>query len=199
MPKDDNLRNGTQCTGTRISKHYVLAAAHCVGLSKTVVFGNGAVAKIKRQTPHPSWKGQEDDNYEFIVIELADPVPDGPVAQLPSSPLMQGDLLWVAGGGYTHSGGDGVLHKTMIGVTDPNFTSTQSRTLGRRLANGKKSGICGGDSGGGSFMIQGGRLTLVGVNVTSSEDIPAYSCGNDVYIGNVFKVKSWILSLIKEP
>ena len=185
----NNPKGPTDCSGTRIAPRFVLTAAHCASSSRYGVFSNGANVRVKKVYRHPRWNNNTDA-FDFAILEFDDSAPAGPVAGLPEQGerLQRGAAITIAGSGYTHRGGDGRLHIAQHRLANPSYTATEMSTIGERVAGCGRTGMCGGDSGGGNFDE---KRRLVGISSsTAGED--RYGCHRQGYLANVATVRTWI-------
>ncbi len=169
-------RLGTYCTGTLISPHTVLTAAHCV-CSKhsgadleedcndraTMRMPNADVIGGDVEVP-PEFSQRHWFAYDYALIRLDTPY-EG-VAPLPISEYSPavGNELRIAGYGFSDEDCDaasGALRNAMVELSGV----TEDWSL--RSTDGTYS-ICPGDSGGPAIAEVNGRLEIVGVNSWSN-------------------------------
>ena len=181
----------TDCSGTRITRNHILTAAHCVSVAKHTVFAGGISFRVIQARAHPEWD-DSTDAYDFAVLKVEGAPPLGPVAVIADArdkELAIGDVLTVAGSGYTEVGGDGVLYKTQLRVKTPYYSRTEILTAGVR------TGVCGGDSGGGYLQL-GPVIKVFGV-VSSTVTDDRYGCDDHVFMANVMRASDWIRDSIR--
>lgn len=154
----------SSCTGTAVSDHFVLTAAHCVpneAADVIVVFGAPLVREISlsRLLLHPT--------QDLALLELDEETSEGlgvvPIS-VPSpelDPPQIGDLVEMSGFGYSESG---------IGVRK--FAVTRIATIGADTFvtdADRRAAACGGDSGGPALVRnEFGEVVLVGVLTSGS-------------------------------
>ena len=180
----------TDCTGTRIAYRLVLTAAHCVSVANHAVFVNGASFRVTKAWTHPEWN-DDTDAFDFAILKVEGDPPGGRVAEIADptdKPLKIGAALTVAGAGFTGTGGDGILYKTKLKVKTAQNSTTEFFTTGSR------TGVCGGDSGGG-YLKTGSSVKIFGV-VSTTIKTDRYGCDHRVYMADVSKASDWIRETI---
>jgi MYXO-CTERM domain-containing protein len=167
-----------QCTGTLVSSHVVVAAAHCLdfqGLPPPafVFFGDdptqgGDFRKVKKWFTHPEYNGEYTADFriehDIGVVVLEDAAPAGAVPYLlASKPPTVGQAARFAGFGCREATGlcgpFGVKYQvtapiTKVGVLDFDYGVA----------------TCNGDSGGPALVMEDGVEVLGGVTSTGDPD-----------------------------
>jgi Trypsin len=181
------------CTGTLIAPQWVLCAAHCSlympGANFTLAgAGTAAVAQVFNA---PGWNGQLENGSDISLIKLATPLTGVTPAQLYTGTGELGQTAYSVGFGAlgvgslgNTSGGDNQRRAAMnvIDQTSSVFTGwatdyliadfdsplspptrfTQFGSDNTPLA--LEGSICFGDSGGGTFINDGGAWKVIGVH-----------------------------------
>jgi MYXO-CTERM domain-containing protein len=161
------------CTGTVISPHVILTAAHCIeGAPPTGIFfgndsnnpGSGTIIDVVEAIAHPQY-GQDHD---LGVVQIAEASPAAPVPlnTTPLSAAMAGEDVRVVGFGLSvdneNSNEAGVK---LQGLTT--FDSLEADWFYVTPQNNQSG--CFGDSGGPNFMVIGGNEVLAGITSFGTE------------------------------
>jgi Trypsin len=172
------LNNGfSMCTGSLIHPRVVLSAGHCVKIkqsgftfdgSKTPAMlqikggptGQTFYSRAERIIPHPSWKGELDEEAgDLSLILLRKEVVDVETFHLRDFPMPKnGDEGWVVG----YGGATSDLQTKGSGVHRAGET-TLLNVLPKLIETGEWANTCQGDSGGPLFSKQDGEWVVTGV------------------------------------
>ena len=198
----DILVDGEQsCTGSLISPHVVLTAAHCIvedvdDATELVVFtgpdesdlAGGDLHEVVAGPIHPSYGTDpaDEDIGDLAVLILAEPSAVAPMAysRQPLAERMIGDLVTVVGYGDTTvqvpTSGGGVRRSLTLPLED--FDDDWV------MAGGGGASQCYGDSGGPVLMEQGGVERIIGVDSWGSRN----NCGFLEYNTRVDLLSAWV-------
>ncbi len=180
---------GVTCTGTIVSRHFIVTAAHClVDGPPAFAFigpdlGSATFLDVGSIHMHPDYD-PATLQHDLGVVRLIDdsPVDPVPIAARPPEP---GEAARFVGYGFTQinqTGEYGRKHQTTVPVTqvDP-------------LIFWYGVATCGGDSGGPALIVEAGREALAGV--TSGGDGPCAEYGMDT---RVDVHRDWLASFLAE-
>lgn len=175
------------CTGFQIESDIVLTAAHCLGSvgyrgkpkermkvrlcesEKKCQYIN-----VKSVTGHQKYKdaaGNSVSPYDIALIKLAKKRDNGPKIAIPSrGPSTQYDqILYGAGGTHPDEKKSRAGHMSSVNmITYGLYTSENSPDQFNTAMNEDKA-TCPGDSGGPSFSMIDGELTLSGINIGAND------------------------------
>lgn len=198
------LRSGhAHCTGTLIAPDVVLTAAHCLvvpafgGIEMRFGDGDGFVVfaervsenarkiPLRRAVIHPDFAFWEIGSrtprvapHDIGLVFLAENAPAGhaPV-KVYEGPLAPGTPLWTAGFGMTRGeiwDDSGTLRAVSVPLSAvrPEFLRLETETRG--------TGHCNGDSGGPTYVRDGGEWKVAGV-VSDGVDFLFTCTGEDWY------------------
>lgn len=187
------------CSGTIISEHMVLTAAHClphIGNDNYVVFGVSAwkanlqVRQITRKAAHENYANwfpsTAKDVFDIGVIQFSGGLPAGyhPMPILADDSILQpGTEVVMVGYGVTSGAsqsGSGTMRYTTIRIAEAHG-ETELKT------DEAKSGTCNGDSGGPGLIFHNGRYYLWGA--TSRGD--SYCRNHGIYT-KATSYRAWI-------
>jgi hypothetical protein len=157
------------CSATLIGPHAVLTAATCVeGPSATAILDSTRFPlSVCRSIPDR----ENDRSYNLALCYSHSVIPLSPerIDVDPHSFLI-GDQIYLAGFGCKLSGGTdasfgdvSVGRATVIGKAQNFYPGGDLTVLG--------SALCPGDAGGPAFILEGGKLVIIGVNSSSDQDV----------------------------
>lgn len=191
-------KNNSSCTGTVITPHLVLTAAHCVfpeiigPVESAIFFGNDFKDKgqrddrqnwvrVKEMRFHPGYKGATVPGHDIGVVITRDPIPLRPM-RFRTDPLtlelVKGQPMLAVGYGLTDA-----TSPVSSGVRSRKET-TVSSFLGADLMGVTNGTLCHGDSGGAILWKVNGVSTLVGIPAfVTTEACTGANCATrpDVY------------------
>jgi hypothetical protein len=181
-PTAVSVAGAGQCSGTLIHPRVVVYAAHCGGNSKTIHFGEDALAPARSITAsecraYPEYAGADDQSHDWAYCVL-----DEAITELPVTPplfgcetavLEVGREVALVGFGADVVGDSGITRwaaTTLVAVTPSNNTTL----VGNPNLAGVPS-ICTGDSGGPAFVqLDDGSWRTFGIASTVVGDCGGY-------------------------
>ncbi len=181
-PTTVSVSGASQCSGTLIHPGVVVYAAHCGGETKTIRFGEDALAPAHSVTAidcntYPGYGGADDQGHDWAYCVL-----DEEILELPVAPPLFGcelDVLEVgrevalAGFGFDVDAEAGIKRwaaTNLVAVTPSNNTTL----VGDPDSPGVPS-ICSGDSGGPAFVqLDDGTWRTFGIASTVVGDCGGY-------------------------
>lgn len=210
------LGNGQRCTGTVLTKHVILTAAHCIGVAftgMTVAYGLDAtytsspreIRKGRFAIYSPMYQpGPTLNAGDLALIRIQGELPEGyyPMKLWPNT--VTGDQkLMVAGYGMStppEVGPDGraaggtiknqksVLRMLEVAVENPQFSETEFSVLRRE----NQMGPCHGDSGGPAFIRVEGVPYLIGATARENDNVGKGLCIQSTIYTRVSSHREWI-------
>ena len=199
-----NEQSQALCTASIVAQDLAITAAHCVTSDApdlqstlTLIFSrdiHGAspanFRKIDRVEVPAEWNpmgsGQKDTS-DVAVVHFSGGLPAGyaPSNLLPfNQPLSQGQAVVLAGYGITNATADtgaGVLRKTTVVISDPNYSISEVE-----LDQTHGGGACHGDSGGPAYVIINGHPYLFGITSRGGGN-----CDEDVIYTKISAYQDW--------
>lgn len=182
------------CSGTVVSPHVVLTAAHCLegGPPPDGIFfgtdsnnpGSGTIIPVQSALGHPQY-GQDHD---IAVVELMSAAPVAPAKRntTPLGPSMVGQDVRVVG--YGLSVDDENSNEAGVKRTGTVRLDSFEADYMMVTPQGGQSG-CFGDSGGPNFMTIGGQEVIAGVTSFGTENSCLAGLGGNT---DVQKYNDWV-------
>jgi hypothetical protein len=158
-PTTVSVAGGGQCSGTLVHPRVVVYAAHCGGTSKTIHFGEDALAPARSVTTsecraYADYAGADDQGHDWAYCVLDEAITDLPVTPplygCETALLEVGREVAIVGFGADVDADSGVKRwaaTNLVAVTPGNNTTL----VGNPSLDGVPS-ICSGDSGGPAFV-----------------------------------------------
>lgn len=172
-----------RCSGTLIGCDTFLTAAHCVceGFGSQcsnisaqpfrVYLQNGGIHQVANVAVHPSYN--ENIENDVAVLTLSEPVTGVPPISMVGSDVPPGSSAVIVG--YGRTGGDqyeyGIKRQGNVVTTTCDGVG-QDKLCWRYDGSGSSSpsNVCHGDSGGSTYVVNGGQVAIVGVHSTTNID-----------------------------
>ncbi len=195
------------CAGTLIDSGWVLSAAHCVKGREQSLFSVqhlGKEYRVEKIVVHPKF-GTEDNNfYDFALIQLKEPVTDGKPAKLYPAEDETGKPVVFVGRGTFGNGRDGLVKNDgkQRGATNT-ITGASSQVLSFTFDAPETAtaleGISGrGDSGGPAFVERGSELFVAGVSsYQDGNGLKEGTYGVTEYYARVSTNIPWVNSVVE--
>lgn len=181
-PTTVSVSGGGQCSGTLIHPRVVVYAAHCGGTSKTIHFGEDALAPARSVTTtdcqaYADYAGADDQAHDWAYCVLDEAITDLPITPplfgCETEQLEVGREVALVGFGADVDGDSGIKRwaaTSLAAVTPGNNTTT----VGNPNLDGVPS-ICSGDSGGPAFVqLDDGSWRTFGIASTVTGDCGGY-------------------------
>jgi hypothetical protein len=181
-PTTVSVAGGGQCSGTLIHPRVVIYAAHCGGTSKTIHFGEDALAPARSVTAsdcraYADYAGAEDQGHDWAYCVLDEAITDLPITPplfgCETAALEVGREVALVGFGADVDADSGIKRwaaTSLVVVTPSNNTTL----VGNPELDGVPS-ICSGDSGGPAFVqLEDGSWRTFGIASTVVGDCGGY-------------------------
>ena len=174
--KDSSGAQLASCSGTVVSSHGIVTAAHCLeGDAKSVLVfrGTGAQLPSASFTPWPNYSQNDPNARDVGVVITTDPIGIVPIPILTSRDASVGETAVIAGWGKDQNGLLSTLRAgvAILSAVDSVQLQTQSTS--------NLSSVCQGDSGGPLLLLQGGTWSQAGI--ISANSTLACSFGANFY------------------
>jgi secreted trypsin-like serine protease len=174
--KDSGGQQLASCSGTVVSSHGIVTAAHCLegGVGSVLVFrGTGAQLPSASFAAWPNYSQNDPNSRDVGVVITADPIGITPTPILTSRDGRVGETAVIAGWGKDQNG---VLSTLRAGVAI--LSAVDSTSLQTQFTSNLSS-VCQGDSGGPLLLQQDGVWSEAGV--ISANSTLACSFGANFY------------------
>ena len=192
--KDAGGQQLASCSGTVVSPHGIVTAAHCLegGVGSVQVFrGSGVPLPSASFAPWPNYSQSDPNSRDVGVVITADPIGIVPIPLLTSRDAAVGETAVIAGWGKDQNGLLSTLRAGVAIISSVDATQLQTQFTSNL------SSVCQGDSGGPLLLQQGGVWSEAGI--ISANSTLACSFGGNFYtsIRNA-DVRNFILSHIPD-
>ena len=168
---------GGQCSGTIVTPHAVLTAAHCLdeNVQGVTVWLGPPTVPIQAQSfvHYPGYVFNTPNSFDVAVITMADPLPRTPFAILTSRDARSSEPAILVGWGRDQNNAPSTLRAGSTNIS--NVTSTVIETLFAPPS----SSVCQGDSGGPILVGEGSTWVIAGITSATSANV--CNTGTNIY------------------
>lgn len=174
--KDSGGAQLASCSGTVVSSHGIVTAAHCLegDVKSVLVFrGTGPQLPSASFAPWPNYSQNDPNSRDVGVVITADPIGIVPIPILTSRDATVGETAVIAGWGKDQSGLLSTLRAGVAIISAVDATGLQTQFTS------DLSSVCQGDSGGPLLLLQGGVWSEAGI--ISANSTLACSFGANFY------------------
>lgn len=182
------------CSGTLISKKFVLTAAHCFKDRNaiSVQSASGDQTQVENVFIHPEYSREKAyDRYDIALVEIAPHPAFHTFAVLTDKIPKIGDRVSIAGYGRTQI--DRESSKKLNSV-DLKMASDQFMPSEALIAEEALQGSCFGDSGGPAYYVENQKIYIWGVD-SRAPQISGARCGKYEIYTKVYGAQDWILQV----
>lgn len=204
---EDSSGGGLICTATMLNSRTILTAAHCVlddynyiqrSVNPGRRMGNGMRISKSQINIHPEYKRSQHLN-DFAIIKLNSDLRDTQDVVFPElSEIAEQELYKIFGYGEDARQNDGILRTISKPKADVKTMRANEENVANYLEFDQRngSGICSGDSGGPVFAEVDGKMLLVAINTSATNEKNKKKCSHSGIVTKVGTVMDWIKSYL---